>query len=450
MTTLAENGVATVGVETRNAAGQFATSRDRFVLLRAVPEVARLAARRSGVPNRDPSSVSEREWNAARSLVEPAYGPLPQANEVCRQLADYYGRSWPWRDLLAVCLDDARDAKKTYEERLSEPDREIINEHVSFALNWIARHLNKPTLLPRDYEEARGQLLSENNARAFAAKLRLPSRGQIETASGGSWDRALEIASLSPRKPDEGEDTSASAHRELGEVPTTQALVGFYDAHHRFPDDELELSNYIAARGHRTRSDQNTSWTEQLKSATAAIHALDLTAANSPHDRGAATTGAKQGRYSHVQVVAAVREFVLASDKAATNKRWREFCRGRDGVPSLNVIVAHGGLKLLLVEASHSDWKERAGLWDAAPPVSRPTRPKGRPTSGKRCTIVEAIRAAGEIGVRDLNERTGLPLDQIRYYLRKLKEERAIEPTKAMNAKNQTYRIQRSQKGVEQ
>jgi hypothetical protein len=74
-----------------------------------------------------------------------------------------------------------------------------------------------------------------------------------------------------------------------------------------------------------------------------------------------------------------------------TDKQWRGFQRGRNGIPSLNVIKKHGGLRTLVREAAHPDWLERAQQWDANG-HSTPPRPQGRPKSDKRDQVVATIR----------------------------------------------------------
>src|SRR5436309_4308069 len=188
----------------REKRGRYATIRNPLVLFEVVPEVALVAARRDADPFKEAAAVSQSAWNSARGALAERYGHIPQANEVCRQLADHHGKALPWRELLETVFDPNRDPKKTWEERLSEPDRLLTPDHVFFALNYVRDQLGVQTQLrfAHQYEEARELLLREAKARgtsAEALRKRLPTRGQIETVCGGSWERALELAELQPR-----------------------------------------------------------------------------------------------------------------------------------------------------------------------------------------------------------------------------------------------------------
>ena len=82
-----------------------------------------------------------------------------------------------------------------------------------------------------------------------------------------------------------------------------------------------------------------------------------------------------KGFYSRVEVLERVQEFTVAlpARTVASDKHWREFQRGRAGVPSLNVLKRHGGLGELLREVSRPSWRDRAKQWDrqAIPPPGR-------------------------------------------------------------------------------
>jgi hypothetical protein len=180
-------------------------------LLEIVGEVARHAARRDPDPLKDPATVTQSAWDSARHLVASRYGLPPRAHEVCRQLCDYEGKPWQWADLLKTVLDPHQDPQTAWAKRLSIPDVLITEDHVAFAIKFVACRLGMPSLIgPRQYEKAREELLRQFAAvrgSATALEERLPARTQIEIACG-SWRRALEVASDPSGSPSEQHATS--------------------------------------------------------------------------------------------------------------------------------------------------------------------------------------------------------------------------------------------------
>lgn len=428
----------------RSANGRFATVRDRFVLFEIVQEVALVAARRDPDPYKEPATVAQSAWNSARHSLAPRYGHIPQANEVCRQLPDRHGAPWPWRDLLELVFDEQRDAKKTWEERLSEPDRLISHEHVYFALNFVRRQLGPETALrfPHQYEEARARLLEEAQAldsTREALRRRLPTRGQIETACAGSWERALELAGLMP-----------GGEAEMGApTPVVEALLDFFEERGYLPT-RLELVERARREGVLLDRTGEEPWFTFIEQAQQAARARGLPEpppyGTRPADRDAENEGhdtvRTKGFYSRVQVLERVREFeeTLPPATSATDKRWREFQRDRAGVPSLNVIRRHGGLRKLLREASRPDWRSRAEVWDQEA-VTAPRGGLGRPRSPKVVEVEALLRERGEASARELAEELGYTVENVRRYLRQLKKAGRIEPTHGFaRARNQRYR----------
>jgi Winged helix-turn-helix DNA-binding len=429
----------------RDAGGRFATVRDRLVLFEIVQEVALVAARLDPDPYKEPTTVAQSAWNSARHSLRSRYGHIPQANEVCRQLPDRHGRPWPWRDLLELVFDEQRDAKKTWEERLSELDRPISHEHVYFALNFVRRQLGPDAALrfPHQYEEARTRLLEdahELDSTQEALRQRLPTRGQIETACAGSWERALELAGLQ----------SSGGEAEKGTpIPVIEAVLGFYEEHGYLPT-RLELVETARREGVLLERTGDEPWFTFIERAQQLARERGLpepppygtkpAGPDAENERGE-TVGTK-GFYSRVQVLERVREFAatLPPATSATDKRWREFQRDRAGVPSLNVIRRHGGLRELLREASRPDWRRRAEAWDEQA-VTAPRGGLGRPRSPKREEVEMLLRERGEASARELAEALGYTVDNVRRYLRQLKRAGRIEPTHEFaRARNQRYR----------
>ena len=149
-----------------------------------------------------------------------------------------------------------------------------------------------------------------------------------------------------------------------------------------------------------------------------------------------------RGFYSRVEVLERTREFsaALPARTVATDDHWREFRRGRRGVPSLNVIKRDGGLTKLLVEASRPGWRERAEEADrqAIPPPGR----RGRARSDAPVRLEALIREHSEVSARELEEASGLSIDSVRYFLRQLRKAGRIETTRPdLRVRNQRYRL---------
>jgi DNA-binding transcriptional ArsR family regulator len=124
---------------------------------------------------------------------------------------------------------------------------------------------------------------------------------------------------------------------------------------------------------------------------------------------------------------------------SATDKQWRQFGRGRHGVPSLKVIKRHGGLGELLRQACLPNWREQAEEWDRN---AIPAPVRGRPRSNKAERLGVVIRERGEASARDLAEALDYDLGNVRYHLRQLKEAGRIETVHPhAQARNQRYRL---------
>ena len=353
---------------------------------------------------------------------------------------DRDGKAWPWPDLLALVFDESRDSKKTWEERLSEPDREITDEHVYLALNFVADDLAKRTLLPREYEGKREQLLAASKRRGTsveALKQRLPTRAQLETQAG-TWDRALQIAELDPRP-----------RRGKKAVGVGEAVLAFIERHGYLPA-EAELVDEARWQGVSLKGTAGQPWMDVLDEAKRGAlvrvvpepspYGTRLSARKGADSRPSERIPTRGTKYTRVQVLERVRYFQAALPPAssATNTRWVESRRGQDNVPSLHVIERHGGFQAHLREASLPDWRERAEECDAAaiPPPGR-----GRPRSDKAERLLAVIAERGEVSARELEEALSWPINDVRYYVRQLKKAGRIVTTHPhAQAKNQRYR----------
>lgn len=155
-----------------------------------------------------------------------------------------------------------------------------------------------------------------------------------------------------------------------------EALLRFYEAEGYLPS-EVELAEATRGQGLTLERAAGRGWPDLVEEAKQEASRRGLP--NPPpygtrpaagredaQSRAGGEGPATKGFYTRAQVLERVREFdaELPAATSATDKQWREFQRGRAGVPSLNVVRRHGGLRELLREASRPDWRERAEEWD--------------------------------------------------------------------------------------
>jgi hypothetical protein len=436
---------------TRTRDGRFSTFRNPLVLYDIVREVALVAASWDMGPSKDPRTVTQRSWNSARRSCAAFYGPIPQAHEVCRQLHDRDGVDFKWAELLELVFDETRDIKKTHEDRLSEPQRVPSPARVAHALNRVAFDAKLHTLLPHDYTEHRARLLDDaaKKGRAEALARLLPTRGQIETACGG-WDRALETAGLPPR--------SAYQAQSLDGMELEEAIVLFYAGHGHLPTYD-EVVSAARGGGWRLASAKGRRWSEWIARATQRIEERGMPApppyGRRPPDqwtpievglRDVPKRGAK--RYTHAEVVEAVRDFVRTLEGASpTHARWKAFKRDRDEIPSLNVVIAHGGLRKLVREAARPDWRERAETWHDPRIIGeeeakeRKEKALQRRARTPRAEAVHrAIERRGRATANEIADDLSWPIAKVRDCLRLLREAGRIGTTNPrLQSKNQAY-----------
>ena len=82
-------------------------------ILRAIKQVAEIAARRSPYVNMPPYLVSMRGWNAARAYVSSDGQALPQAHELLRRLrrTNQIRGATDWRAVLILATGADPDAQ---------------------------------------------------------------------------------------------------------------------------------------------------------------------------------------------------------------------------------------------------------------------------------------------------------------------------------------------------
>jgi hypothetical protein len=444
--------------EARRENGRFAGHRNPFELYEIVRVVAEIAAARDEDRYKDPATVTHAAFNSARRAHEPEVGAIPQANEICRQLADFDGAPYPWGELLALIFDPTRNIKKTHEQRLSEPDRTLTEKHVVYAMFRVASSLGVTTVLPREYDDARDRLLEKarDDGMELAIRRVLPSRHQLESACGGSWDRVLEVAGLSPRV--------LSAPPAPQGLPIVDALVAFYCGRGYLPTQrELEEAGRLGGYAYGGR--KGRTWPILLEEARNQIAALGLPApppygkTQAAEDWEPLTLGLAEAparniyRYSRVEVVEAVRRFVPTLDGASpTHGRWRSFSNGKHGTPSLTVIIEHGGIVKLMREASRPDWRQRAEEWvdprqrtEETQTAVEAERLRARAMTPRAEEVVGVIGRRGDASAQVIADELGWSIYKVRDCLRLLKDADRVEQTQERaQAKNQTYRIKHS------
>src|SRR5579884_3302178 len=94
----------------RGTAGRFESVDPRSPddLYEIVRVVAEAAVAVDPDPFKDPRRVTTRAFNVVKDAVaaEGGYGHIPQAHEICRQLADTGEKPFPWHELLDAVFSD--------------------------------------------------------------------------------------------------------------------------------------------------------------------------------------------------------------------------------------------------------------------------------------------------------------------------------------------------------
>jgi hypothetical protein len=120
----------------RRPSGTFASEFDDLGLYMLVRLVAEF------VTPDEPTLVTQASWDGAR---EPSGHPhAPSARAICARLADRDGKPFPWRELLELVFDAARDIAATHAQRRGQAEAEHFTEqHLYYALR------RGPQALPR-------------------------------------------------------------------------------------------------------------------------------------------------------------------------------------------------------------------------------------------------------------------------------------------------------------
>lgn len=372
----------------RSAAGQFASAqpRDAHFSLQIIRDVANAAT--GDDPRQDPLRVTHDQFKAAASrpeLVE-RYGGIPTPNALCARFPDRDGQPMPWRALLAHAFateEEERSADSVLREHLArqrvEIDKHLSDEHIHFALNYVARAESKrnghPVRILRaaTYDHGRVRLITADRKRRATLGLErmLPTRRQIERVAGG-WLSACDIAGL--------ERPSISTVDGRRGLPPVEVAIRFYDESGGYLPSYRQAFAFARDR-HLSMAAFTESWPRDVvPAARAEIERRGLPAAYpydprsnpkveppddyepDPDDPIAQT----RARWSNKPLVL---QFVFEyldwlGPRPSTLWQWGQFrdARARQGVavPEVEALRQHGGLASLAREASLPGALERA------------------------------------------------------------------------------------------
>jgi hypothetical protein len=247
----------------RNASGEFQSGRSLEELLRIVRAGALAAVATFPKKYDSPDRVCQRDWNAVRAQLEPQFGRVPQANEICRQIRERVGDarlSWP--RVLELALGDLAKTRNVLRAISGEEPAAFPMTVAGFALLAIARRLRLRRPSPLQYDEGRRQAITERRrTRAGPEPLHqvLPTSDQVSVIFGG-WEVALSFVGL-------GEDGG----RSRGGLPVEDAFALFYATTGRLPKDRPELFEFAKGRNFSLARMAGRTWPEWTRRGLARI-----------------------------------------------------------------------------------------------------------------------------------------------------------------------------------
>jgi hypothetical protein len=176
----------------RRPSGTFASEYDDLGLYTLVRIIAEFVS-----PD-EPTLITMAAWDAGR---EPSGHPhAPSARAICARLADRDGNRFPWRELLELVFEPARNIEQTHALRHRRPEADHFTEqHLYYALRRVASELKTQSPGPDAYARKREQLIADDRRRGVdLLEELLPTVGQVERIAG-SWEAGLELAGLDSR-----------------------------------------------------------------------------------------------------------------------------------------------------------------------------------------------------------------------------------------------------------
>jgi len=452
----------------RGAAGRFeaAEPRDAHDFYEIVRLIAEVVAEADPNPFKDPTRVTTRAFNALKDEVAAnlGYGHIPQAHEICRQLADASGKPFPWRELLEVVFS-ATDIDRLQVQRQSVTPLDVSEylreEHVYYALNRAAQLLEQRSLLPDEYEHARSELIRRDRQRfRHGGHLEhlLPTSWQILSLCGDDWDAALAMADLEPR-PRKGFIRPT--------VPLVDALVRFYKQTGGWCSSDT-IARYARDLKFPLQNRGGTRWHVYIAGAAEALRTEGIEPVE--YDRHnlirvyEIPANAGEGelpRYAKYQwkeqksaCLRALQEFKAECrlrKMPTTSASFRILTKGRTDWPNTSVFRHHGGFRALLKEAGRPGAIKRAEAEEAARRspealAAVAAQKLEEKAAAPQAEAVHSLIAEYElIGAAELAKRLGWAQSTVVTWLRVLKDARRIETNIAGGkAVNVRYRLPRT------
>jgi hypothetical protein len=304
----------------------------------------------------EPKSISQRAWDKTRATANVQ---APAARSIAARLRV------PWSKLLEIAFMAEPGRSIALGQAIGEKEQDWLTpEYISFALRLVARRRNKRTVTPREYQQERKALVTDERSHwLHGRKLLLPNVEQIRVAAG-TWDEALRAAGL----PDSKSDVYQSDLRSRRASSIIDILERCYQAHNAEPTSEeitifARVNSIPFPRLERGRgwADYVREWKEQRAS-----KGLDIPAGPPPKAQrpdysvnvGAARPGEKRAR-ERKDFEEAVRWVTLylvhlAPGERATQRGYSTWAHEQDGAPSSSAFALH-----------HGGWvKVRDAAWD--------------------------------------------------------------------------------------
>lgn len=413
---------------------------------------------------KDPRAVTTRAFNRIKDAVavEYGYGHIPQAHEICRQLADASGKPFPWRALLEAVFSDVDLARLQVQRQSVTPidvSEYLREEHVYYALNRAAQLLGQRSLLPDEYEAARAELIRRDRRRfRHGGHLEhlLPTVSQILSLCD-DWDAALVLSDLEPRP------------REVfirPTVPLVDALVRFYkqtggwcssDTIYRYARDlnfplqsrgKMQWHDYIASAAVALRA-EGIEPVEYNRRELIRVYEIPATAGEGELPR----YGKYAWRDNKSGCLRALKEFKAECRRRkmpTTSASYRILTKGRTDWPGIGAFKHHGGFRVLLKESGMPGAIKQAETDEAArrsPEVlaAAAQRQLEEKASSPQAEAVYALIVEHElIGAAELAEKLGWAKRTVGTWLRILKDAGRIEADGAGRTVNTRYRLPRT------
>ena len=410
----------------RSPRGTFATElpRDDRAVAEIIKRVAELAADHH---DKDPTNVTEAEWNDHRHLLV-GFGPTPKIHGLLVQLPDRHGKPYAFRKLLRDIFDEERSFEHVARERVGVDDwRDLDTPHIDYGLNRVADFAGLTSFTSSRYDVLRDDVIRAERRRPKTGGeigRRLPTSEQILRFYDGDWDRALLAHGL---------DVDPHERYMARAVRVPEAIVRFYRKTGFLPTTK-QLSKF-AHYFQFSREDWKRMWPEALDAGRAAIREAGLPEpppyrprqdkpvwedehGSRPWDPADAPYRPKHRWTTKAPVLAKVAEFIrdeVGPRRPASQDRYQAWSALDPDRPSLEIIQKFGGLKALVKEAAKAGSAERA---------EKQARRQANPSAKEIKAMAEAKLAAnvakpqcqailrliterGEVGSRQIEEALG-------------------------------------------